>query len=382
MPFTVLSDAAVKALFDAFTPEDVNYMSAVLRAAFRAYSLDNEAQYQPHRAAVTRASGQTSLFMPATTPDGLSVKIVGVPPPKAAGAGAAGGPPSALRCVLTLCDAEGRGVGVINAEAFTAFRTSLGSILLYQGRRRTARIVVFGAGKQALWHLRLALLLRGAEIEGVTVVNRSRGRAEEMIERLRDMGDEGKHVEFTALEADPERGGDETAGLKEAVVGADVIFCTTPSRVEIFPAKWLTSEEGQAKKRYISAIGSYKLDMKEIPPAFLQAVTETSLGEYDPAQGGKASSGVIVVDSREACFLEAGEVVDAKIPAAKILEVGDIVHTQETVKPAEKDALKEWLEDGLVVYKSVGVGIMDLALGKALLQLAGKHGVGVQVPDF
>ncbi|KAM0274892.1 hypothetical protein ACHAQH_007781 [Verticillium albo-atrum] len=365
--FTVLSDTAIKALFASFTPEDVAYMSAVLREAFRAYSRDDEAEHQPHRAAVTRPSGQTSLFMPATTPDGLSVKIVGVPPPKAAGAS---GPPSALRCVLTVCDAEGRGVGVMNAEAFTAFRTSLGSILLYQGRRRTARIVVFGAGKQALWHLRLALLLRGKDIKSITVVNRSRGRAEEVIAQLKKMGSQGDHVEFTVLEADPEKGGEKTSGLKEAVLGADIIFCTTPSKVELFPAEWLISEQGRAKKRYISAIGSYKLDMKEIAPAFLRAMVETDLG------------GLLVVDSKEACFLEAGEIVEAQVPAERITEIGQLAHTQEAGDQRAKEVLAEKLEDGLVVYKSVGVGIMDLALGKALLELAGKHGVGVQVPDF
>ncbi|CRK16940.1 hypothetical protein BN1723_007893, partial [Verticillium longisporum] len=369
--FTVLSDAAVKALFDAFTAEDVSYMSAVLREAFRAYSRDNEAEHQPHRAAVTRPNGQTSLFMPATTPNGLSVKIVGVPPPRSADAGASG-PPSALRCVLTICDAEGRGVGVINAEAFTAFRTSLGSILLYQRRRRTARIVAFGAGKQALWHLRLALLLRGGDIESITVVNRSKRRADDMITQLKGMGGgspDADHVQFTVMEADPEATA-ETPGLQDTVVGADVIFCTTPSRVELFPAEWFTSEEGRAKKRYIAAIGSYKLDMKEIPPAFLRAMTDTDLG------------GLLVVDSREACYLEAGEIVEAEVPAERIMEMGQIVHAQEAGDQRVAETLSQKLEDGLVVYKSVGVGIMDLALGKALLELAGKHDVGVEVPDF
>ena len=34
-----------------------------------------------------------------------------------------------------------------------------------------ARIVVFGAGKQALWHVRLALALRGDEIKHSAIVN-------------------------------------------------------------------------------------------------------------------------------------------------------------------------------------------------------------------
>ncbi|KAK2021046.1 shikimate/quinate 5-dehydrogenase [Colletotrichum zoysiae] len=386
MAFTVLSDENVKQLFQGFGPEDVALMSDVLTDALLSYSVGREARYQPHRAAVVRPDGRTGLFMPATTEDGMSVKIVGLPPPSSGS--------TDLRCVLTVCDGTGRAVGVINAEELTAFRTSLGSILLYRYRERTGNVVVFGAGKQALWHLRLALVLRGDDVARVTVVNRSRRRASELVERLRAMGEASgvgrtDKVAFTVIEATPDGGApgdDDDSPLRSAVEESDVIFCTTPSTQRLFPAEWLTSRRASAKSRYIAAIGSYKLNMKEIDPAFLRAVTDTPLGAFRPAHGGGGGGGkkggVIFVDSREACFLEAGELVEAGIPAEKITEVGELADELRKADGAEAELLRGWLADGLVVYKSVGVGIMDLSLGKAILELAGKHKIGTVLADF
>ncbi|KAF6815140.1 proline utilization protein [Colletotrichum musicola] len=376
MAFTVLSDADVKQLFQGFGPADVSHMCDVLTDAFVSYSIGPEAQYQPHRAAVVRPSGHTGLFMPATMDGGMSVKIVGLPPPDDASA-------SGLRCVLTVCDGTGRAVGVVNAEELTAFRTSLGSILLYRCRKQTANVVVFGAGKQALWHLRLALVLRGSDVRNITVVNRSAARVERLIARLREMAaasgvGDCSGVTFSVIEAAPGSAGDKEDALRSAVEDSDVVFCTTPSTERLFPSSWLTSERATKKTRYVAAIGSYKLNMKEIDPDYLRAVVDTPLGSYSPT----GRDGVIFVDSREACFLEAGELVEAGIPAEKIAEVGEVADKLRGADGEEARGLRGQLEEGLVVYKSVGIGIMDLALGKAILELAGKHNVGTTIQNF
>ncbi|KAL0939223.1 proline utilization protein [Colletotrichum truncatum] len=378
MAFTVLSDEDVKQLFQNFGPEDVSHMSDVLTDAFLSYSVGQEAQFQPHRAAVVRPDGTTGLFMPATMEGGMSVKIVGLPPPKNSSSG--------LRCVLTVCDGTGKAVGIINAEELTAFRTSLGSVLLYRYRKQTEKIVVFGAGKQALWHLRLALVLRGKDIKSITVVNRSEARARQLIERLQKMSaasgvGDCSAVDFSIIEAAPGSTPADGSGLRSAVEESDVIFCTTPSTERLFPAEWLTSDRARAKTRYIAAIGSYKLNMKEIDPDFLRAMIDTPLGSFTASQG-ENKDGVIFVDSREACFLEAGELVEAEVPAEKIIEVGEFTERLRKAGETEANALREWLENGLIVYKSVGIGIMDLSLGKVILELAGKHKVGTTLEKF
>jgi ornithine cyclodeaminase/alanine dehydrogenase-like protein (mu-crystallin family) len=41
-----------------------------------------------------------------------------------------------------------------------------------------------------------------------------------------------------------------------------------------------------------------------------------------------------------------------------------------------------WLRGGNVIYKSVGMGLMDLVVGSDLVTLARSNGVGVTVEDF
>ncbi|RDW67659.1 hypothetical protein BP6252_09055 [Coleophoma cylindrospora] len=367
MDFLLLTDSAVKQLLAGLEGKDVKTFANSLRQAFLEYSTQNEHLYQPHRIAVTRPGGQASLFMPATSSHNVAVKIVGAPPPQAAS--------TALRCVLTLCDATGQARGILNAEELTAFRTSMGSMLLFENRRVTTNIVVFGAGKQALWHIRLALLLRGADIQKITVVNRSLARSDELLDRLSkdDQSHWHSQVQFDVL--DPSRA-DYQPALERLLVESDVIFCTTPSRVPLFSGDLLFTEQARAKTRYIAAIGSWNLEMAELHPDMLRQVVDDSDG-YNPKGD---SGGVIAVDSREACYQEAGEIVQAGIEPDKIIEVGEIVDLLASGKDAQK--MNQWLESGLVVYKSVGLGIMDIAIGEGIMALARQKGLGVSIPDF
>lgn len=392
MSLTILSDSNVRGILTRLTPNDVSSLFSVFSEALHSYSIGQERQYQCHRQGITRPEGPTVLFMPATLSNAYSVKVVGVPAaqPKATSGGQAG-QAKPIQGAIMICDEDGKAVGLINAAETTAFRTSLGSILMYQYRERTANIVVFGAGKQALWHLRLALVLRSSDIRRITVVNRSVQRAEELIERLREMDKEAgvdttSKVALSVLEATSEQEGNETQ-LRRLVEEGDVIFCTTPSTQPLFPADWLTTGKGREKTRFISAIGSYKLDMQEIDPEFLRAIATSSdaplPGLYNHSREVATDGGIIIVDSREACAVEAGEVVKAQIREENLLEIGELVNLRKgSTSQKEKDTLNTWLKSGLVVYKSVGIGIMDLSIGQALLELANVQSVGTRVDSF
>ena len=362
MTFTILSDNDVKAILSSLSREDVSKVADDFIQSLVQYSCHNEAQYQPERAVIKRGD-QSSLFMPATTPAHIGVKIVGISPAK---------PPSpdekpkpGLQATLTVCDAGGKAVGVLNAAEITAFRTALGSILLYRLRKRTENIVVFGAGAQARWHIRLALILRGDEIKKITIINRGKARTDELVAGLKETG-VPSHV---ALEVKQEE-----QSLEDLLVEADVVFCGVPSTTPLFPASYLTSEEARQKTRYISAIGSYRLDMQEIDPELLKISADPQGLFKDQVYQGK-----VAVDSAEGCLVESGELDRAEIRKDGMLEVGKI---QELRESGSSDGLKEWLEDGFVVYKSVGVGIMDIAIGSKLLALAKEKGRGVHLDDF
>ncbi|KAH7142877.1 shikimate/quinate 5-dehydrogenase [Dactylonectria estremocensis] len=382
--FGILSDRDVKNLLVNLGKNDVSSFANTLQMAFQSYSIGKESQYQPHRQGVTRPNGQTTLFMPATLADGVSVKVVGVPAPQRSGSAGLAPP---LRGVLVLCDDEGKCIGILNSEEFTAFRTSLGSISLYQYRRKTDHIVVFGAGKQALWHLRLALVLRSLDIKTVTIINRSAERAIQLINRLREMDGEStvkvaQSASLHILDSDSLPQEEFQDRTRAAIQRADAIFCTTPTKKPLFPAEWLMGDQGRQKTRYISAIGSYNLDMSELDPELLRLTSATTFGTHHPTQGGNVKGLPIVVDSREACALESGEIVQAQLPAKNLVEVGELVDLQTNGSENAQTSLKTWLEEGPVIYKSVGVGIMDLALGQALIGLAKDRGVGTWLEEF
>lgn len=271
---------------------------------------------------------------------------------------------SGLHGVLTLCDRNGFPEGFINAEELTGYRTSMSAMILYVRRQRTANIVVFGAGKQALWHLRLALALRGSEIKRVTVVNRSVGRTKALLETIRKENEEGwkADVDFGSMEP-----GDEAA--VESVLGqADVVFCTTPSREVLFPARYLTS---QGAGCYVSAIGSWSPDMIELDPDLVSAVV-----------GMSATDGMVVVDNRDECMHSAGEIVRSGLEENKVNEIGEILESLTKAENERQENTKQCLESGYVVYKSVGVSMTDLAAGQAVLQMARKRGQGITIPEF
>ncbi|KAK7185075.1 ornithine cyclodeaminase [Paraphaeosphaeria sporulosa] len=363
--FTVLSDKDIQRILQNLSHGELDGLTQALEKALIQYSTQNDHQYQPHRATITRPSGQVSLFMPATTESLVGVKIVGVAPSPDPSTLPPGTKPQAgLKSALTLCDDVGQAIGILNAAELTAFRTALGSMLLYKTRKRTEKIVVFGAGKQALWHVRLAVLLRGKDIMRVTIVNRSGQRAQELVETLTSDSGWPEHVTIGAVEQP------ESEELEKLVSEADVIFCTTPSRVPLILASFLTSESAREKSRYIAAIGSYRLDMAEIDPELLKKVADPS-GEFS----SQVWRGSITVDSREGCLQEAGELVSSGVAAENWLEVG-------AIKGDCSPEMDDWLKNGFVIYKSVGIGIMDLAVGSALLELARSKNIGLTVEDF
>lgn len=333
MSFHVLSDVSVKNLLKNIQKKDLLPIQAALKRAFVAYSLNNEGEYQPHRASITRPDGQTTLFMPATSPSSVGAKIIGVPPPDAAGKTLAG--------VLVLCNTEGKARGIINAGEITAFRTALGSMSLLGYRRKMSNVVVFGAGKQAFWHIRLALLLRGADIKHITVVNRSAKRSEELLQRLRDE-DHVADVEASAF--DSKRADYDTA-LENLVKNADAIFCTTPAKVPLFPAKYLVETVEKGRGPYIAAIGSYKTDMSELDPSLFSTLVTSSSGYHPKGNSG----GVIVVDSREGCFQESGEIVQGKLDGEQVIEIGELLDIRDGAQSGDNRQLSNWLADGLVI---------------------------------
>lgn len=516
MPLTVLTDEDVRQILLGLTKDDVLNLQQSLADALHYYSTATEddrngccASYQPMRTALKRGDGQTTLFMPASSNEGLGVKIVTLSVPNSdakasqsplksdngdaavtsattslSSCGLSSSPPVSQKApstkstqssqpapsttpkgTLQILDKDGAARGFMNAEEITAFRTALASTMMFKKRHNVHDVLVFGAGKQAYWHIRLALLLRGPEVHHLTVVNRSYDTAKNMLGTLFAEG-EGAHAEGKEIGGMHHRpkiqiltpsAREYERLLKTAVRDSCVIFCCTPALSPLFPAEYLTSAEGRRKGRYISAIGSYKPHMVEIHPDILrQNVAKPESGRHHFHKHAR-TGGAIVVDSVEACLKEAGEVIQAGLTGHELVELGELIMLRRDAerrrteaarrkarsesasdpegtsstgsigssdglddngvelrdpgkkskwfghkKSASKSSsvqeqeidkalaeeektehtLRDWLQRGNVIYKSVGLGLMDVVVGADLIRLADERGVGTRIQNF
>jgi len=449
MPLTVLTDADVQEVLFSLTREDILELQQSLGDALHYYSTSNEdngccSSYQPLRTSLKRSDGRTTLFMPASSENGLGMKVVTLQAPEDSKApsvdrlslsssklpqssrgsvstmssSSSNTPPQPAPSIsssdsttprgsLSIFSPDGTPVALINAEELTAFRTALASCAMLKKRQSVHDLTVFGAGKQAYWHIRLAMLLRGDEIHHINIVNRSFDRARDMLIRLYNPRPEDpdyvnpighkygsktktaiitpSHAEYTRL-------------LKEYVRAANVIFCTTPSTEPLFPASYLTNPEGRKKGRYIACVGSYKPHMIELHPDIIkQAVAPHH--EHRHFHKHQKEGGAVIVDSVEACLQEAGEVIQAKLQPHEVVELGELIMLRRESEVRAKDGkfqdadraglqlqeatgLHQWLTKGNVIYKSVGLGLMDVVVGRELVRLARQRGIGTTIQDF
>lgn len=108
--------------------------------------------------------------------------------------------------------------------------------------------------------------------------------------------------------------------------------------------------------------------------------------------------GAIIVDTVTGCLKEAGEVIQAKLTPDQVVELGELFMLKRDAekrmrdkgekdmesgcKLAETSGLREWLQGGNVIYKSVGLGLFDITVGNALVRLARERGVGTTIENF
>ena len=458
MAFIVLGDEDVKLLLHSLTRKDLFQLQQSLADALHYYSTAAEdenigscASFQPQRQQLKLKDGPTTLFMPASGNDNIGFKIVTLSEGSSDGRSTTFSTSSterssisslgslslsdrsststrssttaldtpsettasetlssrssttSLKGSLTLFQRDGTPRALINAEEFTAFRTALASTMLFKKRTNVHDVVIFGAGKQAYWHARLALLLRPDDVHHLNFINRSFDNASNLLKELYNDKwpvpvPRPQTVIITPGHIEYQR------HLWDTLRKAAVIFCTTPSTQPLFPPEILTSTEGRKKGRYLAAIGSYKPHMCEIHPDVIrQAVAPAHKRHHHRhAQQG----GAVVVDSVESCLKEAGELIQAGLTGREVVELGELVmlkrdaerRRQESSSSLDSEGVEiggkkgstddvdksmhEWLCRGNVIYKSVGLGLMDVTVGGDLIRLAEERRVGTRIENF
>lgn len=210
----------------------------------------------------------------------------------------------------------------------------------YLAPPRASNLLVFGAGAQAIAHVDLIVAVRPT-ISHVNVWNRSKDRLDSVLMLLRE---KHENITFSGLV-----GNDDS--LEEAVRDAHIICTCTNSFQPVFDGNWI--QPGT----HINSVGSYRLDMEEID------------------QTTVALPRKIVVDSRDACKLEAGEHVRAvndglRNPETDWVEIGALVKQQNLITEVRQS------EDDVTIFKSVGVSAQDVAIAEMIVKRAEKENIG------
>lgn len=194
----------------------------------------------------------------------------------------------------------------------------------------TTEMGLFGTGFQAetqLTAIASALPLRKAIVNG-----RDESRRREFAERM------SRELAIDVVPA---------ADAKAAVENLPLVVTATSSREPVFNGDWL------APGALVCAAGSNWLNKAEIDV--------TTISRAD----------AIICDSTAACRHEAGDFV-----AALAEGVFDWTNTIELSQVVAGIASVRKSPDGIVVFKSVGLALEDVALADTMVKLARKHGIG------
>ncbi|ORY34322.1 hypothetical protein BCR39DRAFT_517682 [Naematelia encephala] len=307
---------------------------------FQSLSAKSASIQTPHRATLS-SDEQTVLVMPGKAGTDMAVKIVSVP---------CGSSSDGLPASTVVIDSEsGKVTGLVNARLLTALRNAAGSALFLQEFPNPSvptNIVLFGSGAQSQAHANLLLTLYPS-LKSCTIVVRSETeRATSLVSTLENL--------FPNVKVTLGLSSSEAFNLPQTVHNANIIITATPSLSPLFNSVDVTSGTR------VVCIGSYKPHMHEIQGELVRR------------------AGLVVVDSREACAKEAGELISAGITQEGMIELGEVLSDDR----GDDVKIKVQQSGDIVLFKSVGVGIQDVAVAKVVLDEAERRGVGTVIQDY
>jgi alanine dehydrogenase len=279
----------------------------------------------PLREVLGLGAGAQMLVMSASSPDFplASVKVVSV----ADGNRALG--LATIQAAVMLVDARtGAPRALLDGAALTALRTGAAGGLAAR-RLAPARcdvVALYGAGVQA-----------ATQLEGLLVERTPR--------EVRVVAPTAAHVEAFIARWPLPSGGRYVRADRGAAVGAQVVICATSSTRPVFDASDL------AEDAHLTGVGSFRPDACEFAPELLRGAR-------------------VVVDHRPAAISESGEVITA-------LRLG-LIAENDLIEIGEPAARRVG-GDHRTIFKSVGNGIQDLAVGCRVVERAQVAGIGTWV---
>lgn len=318
MAIRILSAADVRAALP---------MSKAIAAMRHAYSqLSAGKAIAPPRQHITSDKGVT-LIMPAYLPENseFGIKVVSVydenPDINL---------PRITATVLILDPETGLPKAFMDGTSITAIRTGAGGGVAADllARHNAKKVGLFGAGVQARAQLQAVMNVR--DITCVNLISRTQSSAQQLASEIATW-DDAPEVNLTSTP-------------QEVVLDADIVICATTSASPLFDGNDLKAGT------HITAVGTFVPEKREVDTTTIRRANR------------------IVVDSRESCSEEAGELIIPNTEADA--EIGEIVNGN---KPGRQS------DDEITFFKSVGVAVQDAVAAAAVLKEAEKKDLGILV---
>jgi ornithine cyclodeaminase/alanine dehydrogenase-like protein (mu-crystallin family) len=246
--------------------------------------------------------------------------------------------PRSYATVFLLDAITGKTLAVLEGGWLTAMRTGAASGLATEilARRDADILALFGAGAQAV--TQVLAMHTARPLREVRVVNRNDEHYHSLVATLQRLLETNCPPVYRAHSA------------TEALAGASLVVCATAATEPLF--RWQDIAAGT----HINAIGAYTPAMCEV-------------------DGETIAHARIVVDQREAALTEAGDLLQ---PLAQgmiagpetWIELGDLVMGKQHGRQNGEE---------VTFFKSVGLGVQDLAAALQLYKKARAMGIGTEV---
>jgi alanine dehydrogenase len=288
---------------------------------------------QPVRASVHVDRHQAFFgVMPAylSTPPALGAKLVSVFP-----GNTAQGLPALYATIMLLDPETGALAAIMDGRYITAARTAAVSAVAVRHLSRSGAgvLAILGSGVQARSH--------AAAVCGIKLFQEVRAWSPTPEHLARFVSDARAAVQLPLGMA---------ANAKNAVQGADIIVLATSSAAPVIQSDWI------APGALVISLGAHEPGMREM----------------DPALTARAR---VIVDSREAALLEAGDIVqgiraghftDAHIAG----ELGEVILGRV---PGRRD------NEEIIIFKSLGMAVEDVAAAQFVFARATEQGIGREI---
>jgi alanine dehydrogenase len=310
---------------------------AIVEQAFIAYS--NGESVVPARTQIPIShENAVALYMPGYVKnlEALGIKIVSVFPNNLERDMAT------ISSVVIMNDAvTGEPIAAMEGSYLTAMRTGAASGVAtkYLAREDADTIAIIGTGIQARTQLEAVCCVR--DIKKVKVFDIDKSRAQKYMDDMKN-ANIARTISFEIAETS-----------EEAIKEADIICTTTTSKKPVFSANGLKIGV------HINAVGAFTPEMQEIGEDVLKKTSK------------------MCVDSIEAALEEVGDFI---IPIRKGLMMpadlyGEIGQIASGSRPGREN------QEEITLFKTSGIAVQDVSVGKYILEKAKELGLGQQF-DF